>query len=370
MSMGKLSLLERVLKGSFEFGKYMSVAGIMASLGCFEGYNPTTVSQEGRYIAMGVSESGAFLLPDNDSKIVPVIVDTSTNKVKKFDIVRGQFIPFSNSSDRIAAMTNDEKTGLTNVVILSDMGNIKIEGASFPKLYLGGSHLSFIKIKDKNKDGTYNTDLMFRSLHTNTDQLLGRNVSYAELSPNMRHILYVDSNLNQNRMGNKRITRTLLVSDINGDNKNLVSELDLGFNLINCFPHWIDNDKYMFRTRGKKTGLDPEIYLGDRRGNIEQVTNNDFVESSPHVNPGERINGMPVVYSVVRSKEGNILLKSVKGDNGWESKRIFEGDYCVGRVVGNKFVYYIDKGNYKIADLEDIGGKLPINLTERFRASK
>jgi len=326
--------LQRLVKGSFEIGKYVGYASVLAGLGCFHAPNYMSISENGRYVAVPVNRNGEFKSDEENRFADVLVIDTKASIIKipmrfynGFNIEDSFYM--TNSRNKIAYMNKDSEGGIegSSVFVLSIEGSLVIKNAGFPRLFDNGHKLAYTKILNKNK-----LDIVLRDLKSGSEKSLGIEGIVSDFSSDAKHLAY----LFEKKIGEES-EDYLGICDIDGRNKKSICQPDF----FGGLPQWIDNKRILFK-------MDSEVFVADNVGNLERITNNSFDEIYPQAS-GERI-----FFGIDEEDEMMPIYFAEEKNNEWkvEDTNIKTKDFF--RVTGDNIIYINDENHILRRNIKEL----------------
>jgi hypothetical protein len=265
----------------------------------------------------------------------------------------------SSNEDYIAYMApNPEDMNSVDSVIMDEDKSFRIKNAGYPALLGDSNWVAYSKITGW-KDDFPLMKIRLRNLENGYDR--GLNDSGIEgivsgCSPDLKHISF----LSMEGFGENEDSKIYLeVSDMHGNNRKRLSEFTIeGLN----FPRWIDNDRMVFQMAPVE-GEDGEIFIIDRHGRKEQVTDNESEELFPQMCEDGRL-----FYLEVNEKDSvHKLFYARKNASGWvnHDTSFLSGEAFV--IPNNQTMFYAAGcGEFCMRDLSSKDSEV-VNLSALLR---
>jgi len=301
----KRSKIERIVRGvTFERAKYAGLVGIAMSLGCVPVPNLFSVSPDGRYVAVSVSQEGDIAVED----ALVAVIDVKEEKVKVIDGLYKYAYWFDNSKDVVVFESFlPREDGKGDVVLIKGGRTERIRNAVYPSLSQDGRFLLYSHLSKK--DGKENVRLHLRDLENGTDRDLEIQGIFGSLSPDLKHVAYLDFG----SIEDERLI-SLKISDLEGNRTENICRLRVTDWPIYSFK-WISDNEIVFQGVTEFSGADSELFSATIYGEVEQFTNN-FVGDGFPCAVGD---GFLFVKNLESLHEDNCseIFKLIKTDYGW-----------------------------------------------------
>ena len=331
----KRTRLERILQGMWQPGKYTLPTVALALAGCFPSTNSIGLSPDGRFLVLPMNSRGANVSISGKSHLV--VYDLKTDTARAMDPFDASPFWIDVGTDVIAySYFVDGKSASPQVAVVSGKTTKVFDSALFPTVSNDGRYVVFAQNPDSKDKLT--GSLIRYEVKTGKTHDLGIQAGIADISPDGKRLVCLT------RTDKKW---TLELADIDGKNRKALTGIDWNFDKDSFIvPRWIDNQKFMYRTRSAATGPDHELFIRTLDGKVEQVTANDLEDLFPQMVGDDRVvylsHAVGEQLPGEKPKSASVWM-SQKKDGKWEPRSLGIKAYSF-RIVGDDIIYLVPDG--------------------------